>query len=581
MRTIWQSLVLAMTAFTMACGADDGSAPEMKPMSDEVTYVGQELSLEISATDGDGDALEFGFTACHVSDEGCKKEGIGNRADLRQAGNLAIFRWTPIMSDVGMHSFDFTASDGKNTAKQSIAIEVKVDQGSSGVPVFRKPLGAGTSLDLSVKDCIDLPVLVEDADSLGVTITQDTPLIEGAQLRQDDPFSAAWRWCPTAEQIQTTKTSTLRLLADDGESSPVSKSFLIQLLAPPGEGCAGDPPVIEPSSAAEVSTVLPIAVEARVRDDKGLTDKPLLYYSFEAPAEPLDLAAMTQVTMDPVSGDLKDGVWAAEVPNPVASKPQGTVASVYYVIIARDDDEPGAKCSHVSKSPLAGAHLIQVTNAGGSGGLGLCKPCTADMQCGDAPDLCAALGSAGDTFCFSACTSDQDCPTPNYVCGPPITSVGGESARQCVPNSGSCTQPGDSCVVDTHEPDDDASQARTVSLSAGPYHSKDNTICAWNEDWFGVNLQQGATLHVSLAFMQSDGKEDLDILLYQGSKNLTPCDEATEVGCDQQNGQSWTSNERMVRPISESGMYYVVVRGFNGSENEYDICISLEASQCP
>ncbi len=295
-----------------------------------------------------------------------------------------------------------------------------------------------------------------------------------------------------------------------------------------------------------MSTVLPLRIEARVRDDKGLTGNPLLYYSFEPPEQPIDLAALTQITMDPVSGDLKDGVWAADVPNPVASKPQGDVASLYYVIIAQDDDEPGSECSHVSKSPSTGAHHIQVTNSGESGGLGLCKPCTADVQCGNASDLCAALGSAGDAFCFRA-TADQDCPTPNYVCGPPITSVGGKSARQCVPDSGSCTQPGDSCVSDSHEPDDDASKARAVALSAGPYQSKDNTICAWNEDWFGVNLQQGATLHVSLTFTQSHGKEDLDILLYQGSENLTPCDEATEVGCDQQNGQSWTSNERMAR----------------------------------
>ncbi len=196
---------------SVACGADDGSAPKMNPLSDQVTYVGQDLNFEIAATDSDTETLEFGFVACHVNDEGCKKEGITNRADLRQAGNLAIFRWTPIMSDVGMHSFHFTASDGKNTAKQSIAIEVKVDQGASGVPVFRKPMGAGTSLDLSVKPCVDIPVLVEDADSLGVSIIQDAPLIEGAQLRQVDPFSATWRWCPTAAQIRTTKTSTLRL----------------------------------------------------------------------------------------------------------------------------------------------------------------------------------------------------------------------------------------------------------------------------------------------------------------------------------------------------------------------------------
>jgi hypothetical protein len=585
MRSQWQIkslLRLAPAILCVGCAADAGSSPKIKPLSDRVTYVGQELTLEISATDDDGDALEFNYWSCQVTTEGCKKQSIKDRADLRQAGNLAVFRWTPITSDAGTHSIDFTVSDGKNVSKETISIEVKVDQGSTTAPIFRKPIGAGTALDLSVKSCIDnLPVLVEDQDSVGVTITQDAPVLEGAQFDLEDPFSGSWRWCPTEAQIQAAPSHTLRLTADDGDNPPVFKAFVIMLLKAPDQGCPGEAPVIEPMSETEISELVGLTIEARVKDDVGVKNKLLLYYTFERPSEPLDLAALTQVEMALASGDPKDGVWTAAVPNPVASKPEGSTASVYYVVIAQDGDDPEGDCEHVTKSPQTGAREIRVTNPGGAGGLGLCVPCTADVQCGGSEDLCARLGAAGDSFCFRACTGDQDCAAPNYVCGPPITSVNGVSARQCLPSSGQCGSTGGACASDAHEPDDAASQARAVSLSASaPYRSTGNSICAWNEDWFGMNLQQGQTLYVSLGFQQASSKQDLDIILYKQGKNLTPCDETTEVGCDQQNGQSWDANEQLVWPNVETATYYVVVRGFNGSENEYDICISLDASQC-
>lgn len=586
MRPPWQTkilLSLLLSLLCVGCGTDTGAPPRIKPLSDQVARIGQEFTLEISATDEDGDPLEFGYVACLVTAEGCKKHGIKDRADLRQAGNLAVFRWTPITSDAGTFSFDFTASDGKNVSKETIAIEVKVDQGATTAPVFRKPIGAGTALDLSAKPCIDgLPVLVDDQDSVGVTITQDVPLIEGAQFEQKDSFSGSWRWCPTQAQVQAAQSYTLRLTADDGENPPVSKPFVIMLLKAPNQECPGEAPVIEPLSEPEVDEVIGLEIEVRIKDDVGVKNKPMLYYTLEPPSEPVDLAALTQVEMELASGDPKEGVWTAAVPNPVASKPAGASAIVHYVVVVQDDDDSAGDCDHVTKSPATGVHEVKVTNPGGAGGLGLCAPCTADVQCGGSEDLCARLGTAGDSFCFRACTQDQDCPAPDYVCGPSITSVSGASARQCLPNSGQCGGPGGACASDAHEPDDSASQARAVSLSAtAPFRSTDNSICAWNEDWFGMNLQQGQTLHVSLAFQQASSKQDLDIILYKEGKNLTPCDETTEVGCDQQNGQSWDSNEKLVWPNVETGTYYVVVRGFNGSENEYDVCISLDASQCP
>lgn len=703
------SLLLGFSVLSGACSSDDGGGnpPQMTPLSDKAAYVGQEFTLEIGATDKDGDPLKFGFKSCRVTNEGCTDQDIGGRADLRQAGNLAVFRWTPIASDVGTHSFDFTVSDGKNVAKENITIEVKIQAGSSNAPVFRKPLGTGTTLDLTQKKCVDVEVVVEDADSPGVTISQADPIVAGATFDQRDGLSGMWTWCPSKEQISEGDRYALRLEADDGDNPPTTKNFLIVLRKAQKQDCPGEAPVIEHTPDSKLSTVVGLTIDARVTDDQGIKYEPLLYYTFDAPSDPPDLAEMTQVTMEAISGTMQDGIWAADVPNPVASKPVGSVGNVYYVIVAQDNDDKEGDCDHLTQSPATGTHAVEVTNPGGAGGLGLCKACSADIQCGGSNDLCAIMGTAGKTYCFRACSGPQDCPESDYSCSDPITSVDGVTARQCIPNSGqcggstttctddswepndtmtqafalpgleqgtetglvmcpgpssadedwypidvdesgsilayleggsasdldlalvsatgvvlsksedlgseeiveACVQPGvyflrvyswqnikntysltyeftpktcAACIDDSFEPDDNAGQARNAYMTEStPYKSSTNAICPWNEDWFGVYMLDGETLYASVAFDQANSKEDLDIILYKGATNLTPCDETTDTGCNKQNGQSWTSNERLVWPNTTEGMYYVVVRGFNGSENLYDICIGLQSAQCP
>jgi hypothetical protein len=102
-----------------------------------------------------------------------------------------------------------------------------------------------------------------------------------------------------------------------------------------------------------------------------------------------------------------------------------------------------------------------------------------------------------------------------------------------------------------------------------------------DDDWYAVPLFNGETVYVTLTFAQTTSSEDLDIYFYQGTTNLTGCDESTPLGCDPFNGQSGSSNESMAWPINQTGTYYVVVHGWNGSENLYDICIGLSSFDCP
>lgn len=688
------------------CGSDDAgggaeNAPQIEPLSDQVALVDSEFTLEVVAQDPNGDALTFGFKSS-IAD-------IGTRADLRTAGNKAVFRWTPIAADVGTPSFDFTVSDGTNTDKETITIEVRPPAGASNAPIFRKPLGTGTTLDLTQKKCIDVDVVVEDSDSPGVTISQQDPVLEGATLDQTDGLSASWSWCPSKMQIGESDRHVLKLAAEDGENPATTKNFLIVLRKEQQANCPGEPPVIDHTPPGSVESVVGLNIEAHVTDEAGIKYEPLLYYSFDAPSNPPDLAQMTQLTMQAVSGDMQDGMWRGTIPNPVASQPAGSTATVHYLMVAQDNDDKDGDCDHLTQVPSSGVHQLQVTNPGGSGGLGLCEPCTTDTQCGGDGDLCLIMGTEGNSFCFRSCTGEQDCTEEGYYCTmTDFVSVDGNKGRQCIPESfrcdgggsGTCTDdsweendtkteaygivpgllPGNhslvscpgtvsadedwypidvtesgvinamldatggsdldlslvdndgvvlmksegltsdenvekcvgmgtyylrvytwqnqqtnytlsydfspsscsqECQDDDGEPDDSADQARAVDLNNPPFLSDTNAICSMDADWFEVYLFDGETLYVSLTFDQTNSSEDLDLILYQGAVSLTPCDETNVTGCDVNNGQSGSSNERMVWPIMVEDTYYVVVRGFDGSENLYDICIGLSATDCP
>src|SRR5262249_43873648 len=154
-----------------------------------------------------------------------------------------VFRWTPIAADVGEHAFDFTVSDGRRTSTATIMIDVRSAIGAATAPVFRAPLGSGTTLDLGQQPCIDLDVVVEDQDSPRVKLSQLDPVIEGAALTVRDGLTASWHWCPTREQ-QAESRYTLVLGADDGDNPKTIKNYLVVLRGGTGNSCPGAPPAI-------------------------------------------------------------------------------------------------------------------------------------------------------------------------------------------------------------------------------------------------------------------------------------------------------------------------------------------------
>lgn len=681
------------------CGSDDdsNSAPELDPIAaDHQVAVGRELLIALRATDPEGDAIQFGYEV-DLGD-------ISDRAGIEPgAPGFATFKWTPIASDVGIRALDLIASDGKKSSKQTVGVEVKPAVGSATSPVFRQPLGTGTTLDLAAgKTCVKVPIEIEDPDSPGVTIGEEEPKIEGATLAQDGSLTGSWEWCPTQAQVDGGELFQLTLSADDGDNPKVFKDYVIVLKKGVKSNCPGSAPVVTHTPQDE-STIVDLTIVANVSDDKGLKYAPLLLYSTTDPGPSPDLASMTQVNMVQLDGDLVNGTWGADVPNPVANSPSGTTQSLHYLIIARDNDDEQGDCDHITQSPASGAYSMNVTNPGGSGGLGVCKSCTADVQCGGADDTCIFIGAGSNTYCGKKCSSNADCPS-GYSCSPSeVLSIDFESSRQCIPDSQTCgstaqcvddqyeendtlnavktktaLSPGSydvkscpgpifddedwypidlgadaqvtasisgtsasdldlflkdstgkvvassaksgsneslttsqclspgryylhvyawsqaenpytltwskpscsgSCQDDSYEDDDNASQARPVDLNGGKFTSTTNAICAYDDDWYEVQMYSGEKIVSTLTFTQTGFEDEIDIYVYDSAgKNLTPC-------CDPNNGQSSTSNEKIVYTIPTSGKYFVVVKGWAGSENLYDICIDYETTshpaQCP
>lgn len=547
-------IALSLVATLVACGG--GSAPELDTVGDQVVAVGSELTIALRATDADGDTIEYSFRA-DVPD-------LGERATVRpSAGGTGLFRWRPIAADVGTWHFDFTASDGDHETTVPVTIEVRSAIGAETTPIFRQPLGSGTTLDLATRMCLDLDIVVEDQDSAEVGITQEDPVIEGATLEPTSGLAATWHWCPTRAQIDGDDRYTLTLGADDGDNPKTIKNYLIVLRDEPQQGCPGAPPVITHTSM-NASTLVDLTLDAVISDDMGLKQPPLLYWSTTSPGAPPDLAAMTQASMILIDGDMRSGTWAADVPNPVASMPAGTTRTIHYVIVAEDDDDDTGSCDHETQSQT---YQMTVTNPGGSGGLGLCESCSADVQCGGPTDHCVRVGQTN--HCLKACAGAGDCPT-GYTCSAAaVTSVNGASARQCIPQSGVCGATA-ACTDDFFEDNDTRAQAAalpdldpaTYMFTSCPLPDGSND----DEDWFPFILTTSATVTFTLA---GQNVSDLDLAIYDNA------------GVRLQSATGPTSMETITRCLTP-GTYFVRVYAWGaGMENDYDLTYARSNGACP
>jgi hypothetical protein len=552
-RRFWIMTGVTYLATAVACGPS-GRAPQLSRLADQVAQVGTELTINLDGTDPDGDRLSYGFHAADTGD-------LSGHADITESpSGTGVFRWTPLGGDVGPHAFDFTVSDGNYTTTVTIHIDVRSAIGAATAPVFRQPLGSGTTIDLASQPCVDLDLMIDDEDSATVKISQDEPLIDGAELRAGDGHTATWHWCPTREQ-QAEARYTLVLGADDGDNPRTVKNYLVVLRGGSGTSCPGTAPVIS-HTARDVSSILDLTFDATITDDKGLKDAPLLYVSMTPPATPPDLSHMTQLTMAPVSGDRTSGVYRVSAPNPVAQRPSGTRQTLYYVVVAADDDDALGSCDHVTTSPV---YTMAVTSTG-TANLPMCAACTSDAQCGTG-DECVRMGATGASYCLQACGAG--CPSGSTCSTAPVASVDGKAALQCVPQSGSCELSTTTCADDTWEVNDTRSDAsHNPALTPDLYDlvscpSTTSTTRA-NDDWYKLVVASDQRVDLQLA---GGPETDLDLHLYHSDGTVVTA--STSFDPDEE-----------ISTCLPAATYYVKVNGYGSARNAYLLSYDTRAEAC-
>lgn len=542
---------LSCLATAVACGPD--AAPELAGLADQVAQVGSELTVVLDGTDREGDRLTYGFHAADLAD-------LAKRAQITQSPSGAgVFRWTPLAADVGRHAVDFTASDGRSSTTVTIAIDVRSAIGAATAPVFRQPLGSGTTLDLARQACVDLEIVVDDQDTASLAIGQGEPVIDGAELRVRDGRSATWHWCPTRAQ-QAEPRYTLVLTADDGDNPRTVKNYLVVLRGGTGASCPGSAPVIS-HTPADVRSILDVRLTAAISDDKGIKDAPLLYYATTQPASPPDLSRMTMVQMAQVSGDRRSGSYAGTVANPVAGMPAERRATLYYVFAASDDDDPTGSCDH---STISQVYATTVTSSGAAA-LPICAPCSANPQCGPGNE-CVRMGAAGASYCLASCDA---CPA-GYTCSSSeVPSVDGSRALQCVPQSGSCERPAGACSDDAWEANDtrsDASHNPALTPELYDLVSCPSTTSATqaDDDWYRIIVAHDQRVDLQLA---GGPETDLDLHLYRADG--TPVTASTSPDPDEE-----------INACLTAGTYYVKVNGYGSARNAYLLSYETRDESC-
>ena len=156
-------------------------APTLTPVGPQLATEGQLLSIQLAATDPDGDPLTYGATP------------LPQGASLTTGG---LFRYTPVRSAAGCNAtsqvnVQFTASDGQLSANESVPISV-ADANTSAAPVLSDP----ADRTLTVGQLVQFQLQATDVD--GDSITYSSPnLPTGATLSTGGAFS----WRPSSAQV--------------------------------------------------------------------------------------------------------------------------------------------------------------------------------------------------------------------------------------------------------------------------------------------------------------------------------------------------------------------------------------------
>jgi hypothetical protein len=219
------ALATVLAGVSACNSAEEGVAPRIDAVAaGQVAVVGEPFVLELRASDADHDVLDWSLG--ETTPPGVSVRPYGDGAN-------AVLAWTPSAGDLGSWAVDVAVSDGVHVAVETVAIEVAAS--GQGTPVFRAPLASGVSVDRARAACVDVDVVVEDADSEAVTIDVATE-VTGATFTSTGAFAATWHFCPEVDA----GFFPLTFVADDG-ANVAMKDYLVIVMCSLEAGCAPRP----------------------------------------------------------------------------------------------------------------------------------------------------------------------------------------------------------------------------------------------------------------------------------------------------------------------------------------------------
>ena len=182
-------------------------APELDKIGNRRAPIGKQLSIEVEATDPDGDSLSYSVF-------GALPDGSKFSKDTH------TFEWTPTAADDGaLVILTFAVSDGEDEDRETIQITVTASDESTRPELA--PIG-DQFVEVGVPYELRLQATDEDGDSL--VYTSNNPLPNGAEL---DSKTGLMTWTPSAEQ----QGSSFRVsfVVSDGEFTDEEDArFLVQ-----------------------------------------------------------------------------------------------------------------------------------------------------------------------------------------------------------------------------------------------------------------------------------------------------------------------------------------------------------------
>jgi hypothetical protein len=184
------TVLAAMSTAVALSGCGPRTGTRIEAIGPQTAVVGVELSIMLRT--GATGHVDYGFASPDLDFD----HRLVRPTLTPYANGEALFRWTPLASDVGDHQLRFRASVGGVPASQVVPVTVLA--GADPIS-FRSPVGEGTTLDLGRTPCAVVPLLVDDTSATVVDISAAGILPNGASIIVDGPLSGQLKFCPSKQ----------------------------------------------------------------------------------------------------------------------------------------------------------------------------------------------------------------------------------------------------------------------------------------------------------------------------------------------------------------------------------------------